>query len=130
MGYKNKNEGMSPLQSEAGLERWATPKRHTFDFIISIMKRRVKRYLTVPRNHNITQDIVSSCGSNPKSNFLRDIDVLILPHFHSGVKLLENYRKTLENYRKTLANVNAKIPRFLQYDTPIAFAMLSMVPFV
>ena len=78
---------MSPLQSEAGLERWVTPKRHTFDFIISVMKRRVKRYLTVPRNNN-------------------------------------------ENYRKTLANVNAKIPRFLQYDTPIAFAMLSMVPFV
>ena len=113
---------MSPLQSEAGLERWATPKRHTFDFIISIMKRRVKRDLTVPRNHNITQDIVSSCGSNPKSNFLRDIVILILPHFHSGVKLLENYRQTL-------ANVNAKIPRFLQYDTPIAFAMLSIVPF-
>ena len=114
---------MSPLQSEAGLERWATPKRHTFDFIISVMKRRVKRDLTVPRNHNITQDIVSSYGSDPKSNFLRDIDVLILPHFHSGVKLLENYRKTLPN-------VNAKIPRFLQYDTLIAFAMLSMVPFV
>lgn len=100
---------MSPLQSEAGLERWATPKRHTFDFIISVMKRRVKRYLTVPRNNNITQDIVSSCGSDPKSNFLRDI--------------------VIENYRKTLANINAKIPRFLQYDTPIAFAMLSMVPF-
>ena len=47
-----------------------------------------------------------------------------------GYTAAPNATTHLVNVAYFIDDVNAKIPRFLQYDTLIAFAMLSMVPFV
>ena len=77
--------------------------------------------------------LVSSGLYNIRSNTLlwenRKVSSLLATRA-LGYTAAPNATTHMVNIAYYIDDVNAIIPRFLQYDTPIAFAMLSMVPFV
>ena len=69
-----------------------------FEGIVNIKNIKMRKLLKdITKIRNITQDIVSSYGQNPKSNFLRDASMNSIRNSGENVKALINSDKLLEN---------------------------------